>query len=64
MSKKNLHKILMILGVIIMLSAFLIVTDSKPWYYEVLLFDVGFILSIIPKFPKIKKKFTKIKANL
>jgi len=61
MSKKYIHTILRLAGVCIMLIAFLVVPDSKPWYYEVLLFDVGLVISMIPKFPKIKKRlFAKI----
>ena len=65
MSKKNIHIALKIVGVIIMLIAFIVVPDAKPWYYEVLLFDVGLILTLIPKFPKIRKRFSKTNsANL
>ena len=65
MSKKNRHIVLKITGVIIMLIAFPIISDAKPWYYEVLLFDVGLVLTLIPKFPKIKKRFSKTNsANL
>lgn len=64
MSKKNIHIALKIVGVIIMLIAFPIVPDSKPWYYAVLLFDIGLVLAMIPKFPKLKKRFLKNKVNL
>jgi len=56
MSKKNIHTILKLVGICIMLIAFLVVPDSKPWYYEVLLFDVGLVISMIPKLPKLKKR--------
>ena len=48
-----------------MLIAFIVVPDAKPWYYEVLLFDVGLVLTLIPKLPKIRKRFSKTNsANL
>ncbi len=59
MFKKNTSIILKFVGICIMLIAFFIVPDSKPWYYEVLLFDVGLIITIIPKFPKLKKNSRK-----
>ena len=64
MSKKNTHTILRIIGVIIMLIAFIVIPDAKPWYYEVLLFDFGLILTLIPKFPKIRKSFQKQIAQI
>ena len=64
MSKKNAHIFLTIAGVIIMLIAFPIIPESKPWYYKVLLFDVGFVLSMIPQFPKLKRRFLKNKAKV
>lgn len=64
MTTKLKHIILKISGISIMLLAFLVVPDNKPWYYEVLLFDVGLLLVLIPKFPKQKKRFSKIKMNL
>lgn len=65
MSKKSIHIVLRIIGVTIMLSAFIVVPDAKPWYYEVLLFDAGLILTLIPKLPKIRKRFSKTNsANL
>lgn len=64
MSKKNIYITLRFIGVSIMLIAFLVVPDSKSWYYEVLLFDLGLIISIIPKLPKLKSSFLKIKVNL
>ncbi|WP_394749035.1 hypothetical protein [Spongiimicrobium salis] len=42
-------KILKILGVALMLSAFIIVPESEPWYYELLLFNLGLALVCIPK---------------
>jgi len=65
MSKEKTHFILRIIGVIIMLIAFIVVPNTNPWYYEVLLFDAGMILTLIPKFPEIRKRFSKTNsANL
>lgn len=64
MSKKTTHIILKYLGILIMLIAFLIVPQSKPWYYEVLLFDLGLALFLIPKLTKLKQKLLKIKAKM
>ena len=65
MTKKSIHTILRLAGVVIMLVAFIVIPDAKPWYYEVLLFDVGLILTLIPKFPKIRRRFSKTNsANL
>jgi len=63
MSRKNTHIALKIIGVIIMLIAFPIVTESKPWYYSVLLFDIGLVLAMIPKFPKLKEKYFPKKSH-
>lgn len=45
-----------VLGVIIMLLAFSIIPDQYPWYYSVLLFDVGLLLVVITKWNKLKKE--------
>ncbi len=63
MSKKNIHIALTIVGVIIMLIAFPIVPESKPRYYSVLLFDIGLVLAVIPKFPKLKEKYFTKKSH-
>ncbi len=63
MSKKSIHTILRFVGVVIMLLAFVVIPDSQPWYYEVLLFDVGLLLVLIPKFPKLKKQFQKLNTR-
>ena len=65
MFREKTHFILRIIGIIIMLIAFIVIPDAKPWYYEVLLFDIGLVLTLIPKFPKIRKRFSKTNsANL
>ncbi len=58
MFTKNLIATLHVIGVVIMLLAFIVLPDSYPWYVEVLLFDVGLLLIFIPKWPKIKAELT------
>ncbi|MDA3944293.1 MAG: alpha/beta hydrolase [Bacteroidetes bacterium] len=41
MKKPHLLKLMIVLGIIVMLVSFAIVPDEYPWYYEVLLFNVG-----------------------
>ncbi len=47
-----------------MTITFLVVPDTKPWYYKLLFFDVGLAIFMIPKFSKLKRKFIKIKESL
>ena len=39
--KSNWLLLTIMLGVAVMLVAFLVVPDKYPWYYEVLLFNIG-----------------------
>lgn len=48
--------VMRILGVIIMLLAFPIISEKYPWYYQVLLFDMGLALVIITKWSKLKRE--------
>ncbi len=57
MSKKTIYTILKLSGFLLMILAFIVVPDTKPWYYQVLVFDIGLLLFLIPKFPKIKREF-------
>jgi hypothetical protein len=41
MKKTQLLKLTVVLGIAIMLISFAIVPDTSPWYYEILLFNVG-----------------------
>lgn len=41
MKKEHLLKLVIALGVVIMLISFAIVPDEYPWYYEVLVFNIG-----------------------
>jgi len=41
MEKTHLLKFTVALGIVVMIFSFAIVPDNYPWYYEVLLFNVG-----------------------
>lgn len=41
MKKSNWLILTIVLGVAVMLLAFIVVPDKYPWYYEVLLFNIG-----------------------
>jgi len=41
MEKTHLLKFIVALGIVVMIFSFAIVPDDYPWYYEVLLFNVG-----------------------
>jgi hypothetical protein len=41
MKKTHLLRLVTVLGVLLMLISFAIVPDHYPWYYELLLFNVG-----------------------
>gem|GEM_PF-5922687 len=49
LQNKFLRILLKVIGVSIMLLAFVILPDSAPWYHEVLLFDLGLALHCLPK---------------
>lgn len=42
MKKAQLLKLIIALGVVVMLAAFIVLPDDYPMYYEVLLFNLGF----------------------
>ncbi|MDG5491988.1 lysophospholipase [Psychroserpens sp. SPM9] len=50
-----------VMGVLLMLIAFLIFPDSAPWYYEMIVYNIGLLLIIIPKYPKIKHELKLMK---
>ena len=54
-----------IAGVLIMLLAFPIIPDHYPWYYEILLFNVGLGFLLATKWNKLKKELgvTKSQTN-
>ena len=41
MKKTDLLRLITVLGVMLMLISFVIIPDKYPWYYEILLFNVG-----------------------
>jgi len=41
MKKTHLLKLVIAFGVVVMLISFAIIPDEYPWYYEILLFNVG-----------------------
>lgn len=41
MKKTHLLKLTIALGIVVMLTSFAIIPDEYPWYYELLLFNVG-----------------------
>lgn len=54
---KNNHwlGILRTIGILIMIFSFAIVPEHYPWYYEILLFDVGLLMMLYAKSPKLRK---------
>ena len=57
--------ILKILGMTIMLTAFVLVPERYPWYYELLLFNVGTLTWLFSKHHLKKKQnlLTKLKND-
>jgi hypothetical protein len=41
MKKTHLLKLTIALGVVVMLISFVIIPDEYPWYYDLLLFNIG-----------------------
>ncbi|GAB4242702.1 MAG: hypothetical protein Tsb0034_20230 [Ekhidna sp.] len=56
MKKTKWNPILRAIAITIMLVAFPIVPDNAPWYYGVILFDVGLFLLLATKWASLKKK--------
>ena len=56
MRKENKIKIFRVIAVFIMLLAFPLVPDHYPWYYQVLLFNVGLVVFLSTKWNKLKKE--------
>jgi hypothetical protein len=55
MKKTQLLRLATVLGVILMIISFAIVPDEYPWYYEILLFNLGLWPWLFAK--KEQKKF-------
>ncbi|NCQ11197.1 MAG: hypothetical protein GW809_03415 [Bacteroidetes bacterium] len=62
MKKSHLLKLTVFLSVVIMLTAFAIVPDEYPWYYEVLLFNIGLWPWLLAK-KEMKKMQSQLKTN-
>ena len=62
MKKTHLLKLTIVLGIVVMLISFAVVPDTSPWYYEILLFNVGlwpWLLSM----KELKKMKSQLKSN-
>lgn len=55
MSNSNWLTTIRIIGIVIMLFSFAVIPDDYPWYYEILLFDVGLLMMMYAKSPKLRK---------
>ena len=56
MRKESKIKIVRVIAVLIMLAAFPLIPDHYPWYYQVLLFNVGLALALSTKWNKLKNE--------
>lgn len=56
MNTRIIYKVLKPLGIIIMIFSFAVVPDSYPWYYELILFNIGLALFLSTKWKKLKKE--------
>ena len=56
MTKENSFKIMKVLGVVIMLISFPIIPKAYPWYYQIILFNIGLILLLVTIWSKIKEE--------
>lgn len=54
--EKKIYKIMRILGVVIMLIAFPIVPEEYPWYYQIIVFNIGLALLLATKWNKLKEE--------
>lgn len=55
---KRLENVLKYCGVIIMIASFPIVPDSYPWYVELIIFDIGLVLMLAPKWSKLRERLS------
>lgn len=62
MEKIHLLKLTIALGVAVMLISFAIVPDEYPWYYELLLFNVGLWPWLFAK-KELKKTKSQLNTN-
>lgn len=62
MKKRHLLNLTVILGIVVMLTSFLIIPDKYPWYYEVLLFNLGLWPWLLAK-KELKKTQSQLNSN-
>lgn len=55
MSDSNWLTTIRIIGIVIMLFSFAVIPDDYPWYYEILLFDVGLLMMMYAKSQSFEK---------
>lgn len=60
MKNSILRKILLVVGVVIMLGAFAVVPDEYPWYYELILYNIGMFMWLFSS----QKTMRKIKESI
>lgn len=56
MKKEIRFKIIRALGVAIMLIAFPIVPKEYPWYYQIIIFNIGLVFVLASKWSKLKQE--------
>ncbi len=64
MRKETKIKIVRVVAVIIMLSAFPLIPDHYPWYYELLLYNIGLVLLLSTKWGKLKNELRITKTKI
>jgi len=62
MKKTHLLKLTVILSIVIMLTSFAVIPEEYPWYYEVLLFNLGLWPWLLAK-KELKKMQSQLKPN-
>jgi len=60
MKNSQLRTAMCVVGVVIMLIAFVVVPDEYPWFYELILFNIGMFMWLFAK----KGRISKIKSRL
>lgn len=60
MKNKTWLTFIRIVGVVIMLIAFAVMPEEYPWYYEVLLYNVGLVMVLVSNPAKFRKMLTTI----
>ncbi|PHN03470.1 hypothetical protein [Flavilitoribacter nigricans] len=63
MLNPNWLTIIRITGILIMIFSFVVIPDEYPWYYEILLFNLGFLLMVFAKSPKFRQQVTAFFAS-